>query len=115
MKRRSQLNTNLFHRAAALVSEHPNMPAVSIHLLEEGPRVGSASDETAEPGGPWKAGWWGATVENLAPACEGDAPDNPGFRFFTVAWEDPFRSFLSVPMVRGKVRIGGAGILTRQA
>ncbi len=104
---------NFLHRTAALVSEYLNVPVCSIYLLEEetGELVlratkGLSPEAVGRVRMPVGTGLVGATLETLAPVCEGDAPTNPRFKYFTVAGEDPFRSFLSVPIVRGKVRIG---------
>ncbi len=111
--RKSSDIQNFLHRTAALVSEHLNVPVCSIYLYEEDTAElvlratrglsPKAVDRVRMPIG---SGLVGTTFERLSPVCEGDAPRNPRFRYFTLAGEDPFRSFLSVPIVRGKLRIG---------
>lgn len=111
--RKSSDIRNFLHRTAALVSEHLNVPVCSIYLYEEDTAElvlratrglsPKAVDRVRMPIG---SGLVGTTLERLSPVCEGDAPKNPRFRYFTLAGEDPFRSFLSVPILRGKLRIG---------
>ena len=51
-------------------------------------------------------GLTGKALKELRPICEGDASNNPGFRFFPGIGEERFESFLAVPMMRGNIRIG---------
>ena len=48
----------------------------------------------------------GKTFESLQPICEACASRHPGFKYFEEADEDPFESFLAVPIHRGNEKIG---------
>lgn len=48
----------------------------------------------------------GMTMARVAPFCDGTACENPLFKYFEEAWEEPYRSFLSVPICRGSEKIG---------
>jgi phosphotransferase system enzyme I (PtsP) len=48
----------------------------------------------------------GQTMAKLQPLCEGCVGRNPAFKYFELAHEDPFNSFLGVPIYRGHERIG---------
>ncbi|MGD2268792.1 MAG: phosphoenolpyruvate--protein phosphotransferase [Desulfobacterales bacterium] len=48
----------------------------------------------------------GLTLEKLEPTIEAFADRNPKFKYFTEAHEDRFKSFLSVPILRGLEKIG---------
>ena len=57
----------------------------------------------------------GTTLEQMAPLCDGDACRNPRFKYFIETKEDPFSSFLSVPIHRGSEKIGVLVVQHRQA
>jgi len=48
----------------------------------------------------------GKTFESLKPICEARASGHPDFKYFEEADEDPFESFLAVPIHRGNEKIG---------
>lgn len=48
----------------------------------------------------------GMTMARMAPCCDGAACDNPNFKYFEGSWEDPYKSFLAVPIGRGIEKIG---------
>lgn len=48
----------------------------------------------------------GTTLARMAPLCDGIACQNPHFKHFAEADEDPYQSFLSVPINRGIEKIG---------
>jgi phosphotransferase system, enzyme I, PtsP len=48
----------------------------------------------------------GKTFESLKPVCEDRAGRHPDFKYFKEADEDPFESFLAVPIHRGNEKIG---------
>lgn len=48
----------------------------------------------------------GKTFESLEPICEARASRHPNFKYFEEADEDPFESFLAVPIHRGNEKIG---------
>ncbi len=51
-------------------------------------------------------GLTGLALKEKRPICEGQAKDNPNFRFFPGIGEERFESFLAVPILRGSVEIG---------
>lgn len=48
----------------------------------------------------------GTTMARMQPLCDGTACDNPLFKYFEEAHEEPYKSFLSVPIFRGMEKIG---------
>ena len=48
----------------------------------------------------------GKIFESLKPICEARASSHPNFKYFEEADEDPFESFLAVPIHRGNEKIG---------
>jgi len=48
----------------------------------------------------------GMTMARMAPFCDGTACDNPFFKYFEEAGEEPYTSFLAVPIGRGIEKIG---------
>jgi len=48
----------------------------------------------------------GKIFESLIPICEARASGHPNFKYFEEADEDPFESFLAVPIHRGNEKIG---------
>src|ERR1700690_2401430 len=55
-------------------------------------------------------GLTGMALKEKRPICEGQARDNPNFRFFPGIGEERFESFLAVPILRGEVEIGARAI-----
>ena len=51
-------------------------------------------------------GLTGVALKEKRPICEGQARNNPNFRFFPGIGEEKFESFLAVPILRGSVEIG---------
>jgi len=51
-------------------------------------------------------GLTGLALKEKRPICEGQAKNNPNFRFFPGIGEEKFESFLAVPILRGTVEIG---------
>jgi phosphotransferase system enzyme I (PtsP) len=51
-------------------------------------------------------GLTGVALKEKRPICEGQAKNNPNFRFFPDTGEEKFESFLAVPILRGSVEIG---------
>jgi phosphotransferase system enzyme I (PtsP) len=45
-------------------------------------------------------------MDRMAPFCDGSACENPFFKYFENAHEEPYKSFLSVPIGRGLEKIG---------
>lgn len=51
-------------------------------------------------------GLTGLSLKEKRPICEGQAKNNPNFRFFPGIGEERFESFLAVPILRGSIEIG---------
>ena len=51
-------------------------------------------------------GLTGLALKEKRAICEGQAKNNPNFRFFPGTGEERFESFLAVPILRGSVEIG---------
>ena len=51
-------------------------------------------------------GLTGLALQKKSPICEGQARDNPNFRYFPGTGEERFQSFLAVPILRGSMNIG---------
>ncbi len=48
----------------------------------------------------------GITMAGMRPVCDGTACNHPNFKYFEEAHEEPYKSFLSVPICRGSEKIG---------
>ena len=51
-------------------------------------------------------GLTGLALKELRPICERQASRNPHYRYFPEIGEEPYESFLAVPILRGQTRIG---------
>ena len=51
-------------------------------------------------------GLTGYAFQELRPVVEGDAARNPKFRYFAGIGEEPFASFVAIPILRGQTRVG---------
>ena len=51
-------------------------------------------------------GLTGMALKEKRPICEGQAKNNPNFRYFPGIGEERFESFVAVPILRGSVEIG---------
>jgi len=100
-------------QAVEMVAHHLNADVGSIYLYDDTTRelvlqatmglnpsaVGRVKMKSGE-------GLVGKTFESLQPICEGHASRHPDFKYFKEADEDPFESFLAVPIHRGNEKIG---------
>src|ERR1700745_2241948 len=59
-------------------------------------------------------GLTGLVAENMAPVMVSDAFAHPRFKFFPEAGEDPYHSFLGVPLIEGGVLQGVLVVQTRE-
>jgi phosphotransferase system enzyme I (PtsP) len=115
--------TGLFHDApsmeeflqkiTAMVTKHMGCEVCSIYLYyadqrelvlkaTKGLHPGSINNVRMKIG----EGLTGMALKEQRPICEGQARDNPKFRFFPGIGEEKFESFLAVPILRGSVEIG---------
>ena len=99
--------------AVDLVAGHFNAPVCSIYLYHErsnrlvlkatkGLRPEAVETVRMKPG----EGLVGQSFQTLSVIREGNARKNPGFKYFKAAGEDPYNSFLCVPIKRGVEKIG---------
>ena len=99
--------------AVDLVARHFNAPVCSIYLYNEksnrltlkatkGLKPGAVNKIHMKPG----EGLVGRSFETLSIVREGNAGKTPGFKYFKEAGEDPYNSFLCVPIKRGVEKIG---------
>lgn len=99
--------------AVDLVAKHFSAPVCSIYLYSEsedrlvlratrGLKPEAVDKVWMQPG----EGLVGQSFETLSVIREGHASKNPKFKYFEDAGEDPYNSFLCVPIKRGIVKIG---------
>jgi len=104
---------NFLQRTVEMVARHMNANVCSIYLLDERSNelvlkatVGLNPEAIGKIRLKIGEGLVGATLEKLGPVKEGLASRHPRFKYFSVACEDSFDSFLAVPVLRGAERIG---------
>jgi len=96
-----------------LVARHFNAPVCSIYLYNEksnrltlkatkGLKPEAVNKIHMKPG----EGLVGQSFETLSIVREGNAGKTPGFKYFKEAGEEPYNSFLCVPIKRGVEKIG---------
>jgi len=99
--------------AVDLVARHFNAPVCSIYLFNEkskrltlkstkGLKADAVNKIHMKPG----EGLVGQSFETLSTIRVGNARVTPGFKYFVETGEDPFNSFLCVPIKRGIEKIG---------
>lgn len=105
--------TTFLDRTVNLVATHLKAHVCSIYLFEEaGNRLVLKATRGLNPGAVdtvWMKpgeGLVGQCFETLSIVREGNASKNPKFKYFDQAGEDPFNSFLCVPILRGAEKIG---------
>jgi phosphotransferase system enzyme I (PtsP) len=104
---------NFLQRTVEMVARHMEADVSSIYLFDEKSEelvlkatIGlnpHAIDQIRMKIG---EGLVGTTLEKLEPVNEGYASRHPKFKYFKEAGEDPFESFLAVPILRGVEKIG---------
>lgn len=96
-----------------MVSEHMNSEVCSIYLYYDdteelvlkatkGLKPSAVNNVKLKLG----EGLTGLAVKELRPICEKNASQSRNFRYFPEIGEEPYESFLVVPIVRGQTRIG---------
>ena len=104
---------NFLQKITRMITEHMACEVCSIYLFYKdrnelvlkattGLNPNSIGQVKMKPG----EGLTGMSFKEKRPICEGQAKDNPNFRFFPGIGEERFESFLSVPIWRGNVEIG---------
>ena len=112
---------SFLQQTVQLVASHLNAEVGSIYLFDEAEKVltlkatvgldASSVDRVRMKIG---EGLVGTTLEQMAPLCDGEACQHPRFKYFVETKEDPFNSFLSVPIHRGAEKIGVLVVQDRQ-
>jgi len=104
---------NFLQRTVEMIARHMDADVCSIYLYDEisGDLVLDATiglNPTAIGNVRMKngEGLVGTTLANLKPLNEGCARRHPAFKYFEEVDEDPFDSFLAVPILRGDEKIG---------
>jgi phosphotransferase system enzyme I (PtsP) len=59
-------------------------------------------------------GLTGLAFSERRPICEADAPSHPNYRFFPGIGEESFRSFVAVPILRGRRPVGAMTLQSKQ-
>ena len=59
-------------------------------------------------------GLTGLAFSELRPVCEADAPKHPNYRYFPGIGEEHFRSFVAVPILRGRRPIGAMTLQSKR-
>ncbi len=116
----SDLETFL-QKIVEMISEHMQSEVCSIYLFyEEAEELILAATKGLKREAIGKVklkmgeGLTGMSVKELRPICEKMASRNPGFRYFPEIGEEPYESFLAVPIFRGNIRIGAVVIQNSQ-
>lgn len=104
---------SFFQQAVEMVARHMEANACSIYLLDENSEelflkatIGLNPEAVGQIRMKIGEGLVGATLQKLKPMREGSAGRHPKFNYFKEAQEDPFDSFLSMPVQRGEEKIG---------
>ncbi|MGD8262938.1 MAG: phosphoenolpyruvate--protein phosphotransferase [Desulfobacterales bacterium] len=112
---------NFLQRIVEMVARHMSTDVCSIYLLDEQTNelvlkatVGFNSAVIGKIRLKIGEGLVGTTLEKLKPVREGLASRHPKSKYFNEACEDPFDSFLAVPLLRGAEKIGVLVVQHRQ-
>ncbi len=104
-----------------MISEHMQSEVCSIYLFyEETEELVLVATKGLKPEAIGNVklklgeGLTGSAVKELRPICEKMASSNPAFRYFPEIGEEPYESFLAVPILRGHTRIGAIVIQNSQ-
>ena len=111
----------LLQRIANTVAAHMEADVCSVYLYDEeknelvlratkGLLASAVGTVRLRPGD----GLTGLAFEKRQPVCVGDALQHPHFRFFPGIGEESFRSFVAVPILRGRRGVGALTLQSRQ-
>ncbi len=103
----------MLRRIVDTVAGHLAADVCSVYLLDEagaelvlratrGLLPSSVGKVRLRPG----EGLTGLAFSERRPICEDDAPSHPNYRFFPDIGEEPYRSFVAVPILRGRRPVG---------
>ena len=100
-------------RAVVMVAKHLHAEVCSIYLYNDETRhlvlrstYGLRAEAVGKIDLALGTGLVGKALKELRPICVENASSHPDFRYFPELGEDPFESFLGVPILRGAERIG---------
>jgi phosphotransferase system enzyme I (PtsP) len=104
---------NFFQRTVEMIARHMDADVCSIYLYDEisgdlvlDATIGLNPAAIGQVRMKIGEGLVGTTLAKLEPLNEGCAKRHPRFKYFKEAGEDPFDSFLAVPILRGAEKIG---------
>ncbi|UCG07045.1 MAG: phosphoenolpyruvate--protein phosphotransferase [Desulfobacterales bacterium] len=104
---------SFFQQAVELVARHMDADVCSIYLFDDVSQelvleatMGLNPEAVGQIRMKIGEGLVGTTFQQLKPLNEGYASGHPNFKYFKEAQEDPFDSFLAVPILRGEEKIG---------
>ena len=96
-----------------MIAEHMHSDVCSIYLFDEQRREivlkatkGLNPDSIGIVKLRLGEGLTGIALKEMRPICKKNASSSPGYRYFPDIGEDPYESFLAVPILRGQMRIG---------
>ncbi len=103
----------LLQRIVDTTATHMNADVCSVYLYDEAAQIlvlrathgllpASVGTVRLRPG----EGLTGQAFSEQRVLCEADAPRNPHYRHFPGIGEEPFRSFMAVPILRGRRPVG---------
>lgn len=105
--------TAFLQQSVEMVASALQVPVCSIYLFDDTDEslvlkatTGLNPDSVGRVRMKLGEGLVGLCMEQLRPVREGDAFRSSHFKYFKIAGEDPYASFLGVPMRRGRERIG---------
>ena len=117
----SQSTKAFLQRIVIIVADHMQAEVCSIYLYDDGreERVlkatrGLSPESVEKVRLKLGEGLVGLAVQELRPVCEPIASVNPHFKFFPGILEEQFESFLAVPILRGRTRIGALTVQRRK-
>lgn len=104
---------SFLQQVVQLIAAHLNADVGSIYLYDESTdelvltaTIGLNPEAVGVIRMGIEEGLVGHTLARMAPICEGCAAENPRFKLFESAGEEPYHSFLSVPISFGNEKIG---------
>ena len=104
---------NFFQRTVEMIARHMDADVCSIYLYDEvsgdvvlDATIGLNPTAIGQVRMKIGEGLVGTTLAKQKPLNEGCARRHPAFKYFKEAGEDPFNSFLGVPILRGAEKIG---------
>lgn len=117
----SQSTKAFLQRIVIIVANHMQAEVCSIYLYDDGREElvlkatrGLSPESVEKVRLKLGEGLVGLAVQELRPVCEPIASVNPHFKFFPGILEEQFESFLAVPILRGRTRIGALTVQRRK-